>query len=87
MTTRKNDKAVALTDDPENDEAVKDEPFTTFIPAVDFTGYPQPYKTNRKGVEFKKGIESPAVPESFAQLMRDKGLVADKDTTTADAGE
>jgi hypothetical protein len=85
MTTKKADKAAAT--EPETGEVLKDEPFTTFIPAVDFTGYPQPYMTNRKGVEFKAGVESTPVPDSFAQLMRDKLLVADKETTTADAGE
>lgn len=80
MTTKKNDKT-------EIEEVVKDEPFTTFIPAVDFTGYPQPYETNKKGVEFKAGVESIPVPESFAQLMREKLLVADKKATTADASE
>ena len=42
----------------------------TFIPAVDFTGFP----VNRP-VQFKADVTSIPVDESFAELMRDKGLV------------
>lgn len=46
----------------------------TFIPAVSFTGYPK----GKTPVEFKAGVESIPVSPAYAQLMRDKGLVADK---------
>lgn len=58
--------------------AKKAEGFTTFIPAESFTGWPMPYEENRDGVAFKAGVESGPVPESFAALMREKGLVADQ---------
>jgi hypothetical protein len=51
----------------------------TFLPAVTFTGFPD--GNHRHPVLFKAGVESVPVPEAFAQLMRDKGLVA----TEADA--
>lgn len=46
----------------------------TFIPAVSFTGYP----SGKAPVEFVAGVESIPVSPAYAQLMRDKGLVADK---------
>jgi hypothetical protein len=51
----------------------------TFLPAVTFTGFPS--GDHRHPVLFKMGIESIPVSEEYAQLMRDKGLVA----TDADA--
>jgi hypothetical protein len=51
----------------------------TFLPAVTFTGFPD--GDHRNPVLFKAGVESAPVPEEYAQLMRDKGLVA----TEADA--
>jgi hypothetical protein len=44
----------------------------TFIPAVDFTGYPD----GKTAVAFRAGVESIPVSKEFAQLMRDKGYVA-----------
>jgi hypothetical protein len=52
---------------------------TTFLPAVNFTGFPD--GNHRNPVRFKVGVESVPVPEAFAQLVREKGLVA----TDADA--
>lgn len=54
----------------------------TFIPAVSFTGYPD----GKTPVQFIAGVESAPVPAEFAQLMRDKGLVADAKTTEEAAG-
>lgn len=42
----------------------------TFIPAVDFTGYPFGHKH-----QFQADVTSIPVAESFAELMRDKALV------------
>lgn len=42
----------------------------TFTPAVDFTGYPYGHR-----VEFKADQRSDPVAESYAELMREKGLV------------
>jgi hypothetical protein len=42
----------------------------TFIPAAAFTGYPHGTKH-----EFQADVPSIPVVESFAELMRDKGLV------------
>ncbi len=50
-----------------------------FIPAQTFIGFPD--GNHKKPVKFKTGVESEDVTEEFAQLMRDKGLVA----TEADA--
>lgn len=44
----------------------------TFTPAETFTGYPD----GKTKTLFKAGVESPPVPEAFAQLMREKGHVA-----------
>jgi hypothetical protein len=44
----------------------------TFTPAETFTGYPD----GKTAVLFKAGVESHPVPETFAQLMREKGHVA-----------
>lgn len=44
----------------------------TFIPKVNFTGYPHDDKT---GVKFKAGVESDEVPAAFLSLMQEKGLV------------
>ena len=52
---------------------------TTFLPGVTFTGFPD--GDHRKPVLFKAGVESIPVSEEYAQLMREKGLVA----TDADA--
>ena len=49
-----------------------DDKLVTFIPAVTFTGYPD----DKTPVLFRAGVESEPVTEAFAQLMRDKGLVA-----------
>lgn len=78
MTTRKDEP------DKAPQEKAGEEKRVTFVPAVEFTGYPEPYRTNRKGTLFKAGVESIPVPPAFADLMREKGLVADKKTTTAD---
>jgi hypothetical protein len=57
------------------DESASAAPVTeTFIPAVSFTGYPK----GKTAVEFVAGVESIPVSPAYAQLMRDKGLVADK---------
>lgn len=53
----------------------------TFMPAVDFTGYPD----GKTAVAFQAGVESIPVSKEFAQLMRDKGYVA-PDETAADLG-
>lgn len=59
--------------------APAEEKFVTFMPAQTFTGWPlDDYAMNRKGVLFTKGVESPPVPESFAALMREKGLVVEE---------
>lgn len=50
-----------------------DEDMKTFLPAINFTGYPQDKKT-----EFFAGVESAPVPASYVELLRTKGLVADK---------
>lgn len=50
---------------------------TTFIPAIDFLGYPD----GKSRIDFKAGQESPPVPAEYAALMREKGLVADTKTT------
>ena len=42
----------------------------TFVPAVEFTGYPYGHKHL-----FKAGVTSIPVAESYAVLMREKGLV------------
>ena len=42
----------------------------TFTPAADFTGYPYGHKT-----AFTADQRSIPVAESYAELMRDKGLV------------
>lgn len=47
---------------------------TIFVPAVTFTGFPD--GDHKHPVLFKAGVNSPPVTEEFAQLMRDKGLVA-----------
>lgn len=49
-----------------------DQATETFIPAVDFTGYPD----GKTKVTFRAGVESIPVPAEFAQLMRKKGHVA-----------
>jgi hypothetical protein len=59
-------------------DAQAEEKMKTFVPAETFTGWPMPYKANRRGVVFLKGVESEPVPVSFIALMRDKGLVAEK---------
>ena len=64
-----------------DDTSKADEKLITFVPAITFTGYPQPYKTNRKGALFQAEVESEPVPQSFVDLMREKGLVADKKST------
>jgi hypothetical protein len=46
----------------------------TFTPRVTFIGYPV---DDRTPVTFKKKQESIEVSDAFAQLMREKGLVAD----------
>lgn len=69
-------------------EPKADEKLVSFVPSATFTGWPDGYsKETRKGVEFTAGVDSIPVPQSFADLMREKGLVADSKTTTADAGE
>jgi hypothetical protein len=50
---------------------------TTFIPRVSFTGFPDGVTP----VQFMAGVESIPVAPDFAQLMRDKGLVADDEPT------
>lgn len=49
-----------------------DQDAETFIPAVTFDGYPD----GKTKVTFRAGVESIPVPAEYAQLMRDKGLVA-----------
>ena len=44
----------------------------TFTPAETFTGYPD----GKTKTLFQAGVESEPVAESYAQLMREKGLVA-----------
>ncbi len=46
----------------------------TFLPAVTFTGFPD--DNHRNPVVFTAGVESVPVPEAFANLMLEKGLVA-----------
>lgn len=46
----------------------------TFVPSVDFTGYPDGVTP----VEFKTGVESIPVSPEYAALIRSKKLVADK---------
>lgn len=65
-----------------DDTPKADDKLVTFVPAITFTGYPQPYKSNRKGVLFQAEVESEPVPQSFADLMREKGLVVDKKSTS-----
>jgi len=48
----------------------KDTSRVTFVADTDFTGYPYGHKT-----AFKAGERSVPVAESFAELMREKGLV------------
>jgi len=48
------------------------ENLVTFTPSETFTGYPD----GKTKVLFKAGIESEPVTETYAQLMRSKGLVA-----------
>ncbi|TGT76712.1 MULTISPECIES: hypothetical protein [unclassified Mesorhizobium] len=45
---------------------------TTFLPTKDFTGFPD--GNHRNPVQFAVGVESPPVPEAFAQAMFDNGL-------------
>ncbi|KQS79827.1 hypothetical protein ASG25_21805 [Rhizobium sp. Leaf384] len=49
-----------------------DEKLVTFTPSETFDGYPDEKTKTR----FTAGVESVPVPETYAQLMRDKGLVA-----------
>lgn len=51
---------------------------TTFMPRASFTGFPDGVTP----VQFQAGVESIPVAPDFAQLMRDKGLVADDEPTT-----
>ncbi len=46
----------------------------TFLPGRTFTGFPD--GDHRKPVLFTAGVESIPVSEDYAQLMREKGLVA-----------
>lgn len=48
---------------------------TTFIPAVDFQGYPD----GKTRIDFKAGKESPPVSAEYAALIRNKGLAVDHD--------
>lgn len=45
----------------------------TFIPKVDFLGYPD----GKTGINFKAGVESIPVSPEFAALIRAKGLASD----------
>jgi hypothetical protein len=65
-----------------------DDSLVTFIPSANFRGYPFPHAKmrEREGTNFIKNQKSIPVPQAFVDLMRDKGLVADK-STKADAGE
>lgn len=49
-----------------------EEKLVTFTPSESFDGYPD----DKTKVRFIAGVESAPVPESYAQLMRDKGLIA-----------
>lgn len=49
-----------------------EETLVTFKPAVSFDGYPD----GKTKVRFEADVESVPVPETYAQLMRDKGHVA-----------
>lgn len=49
-----------------------EEKLVTFTPAETFTGYPD----GKTKTLFQAGVESEAVTEAYAQLMRAKGLVA-----------
>lgn len=54
----------------------KDEPkpeAVTFIPKVDFLGFPK----GKTGVNFKAGVESIPVSPEYAALIRKKGLASD----------
>jgi hypothetical protein len=46
----------------------------TFLPGRTFTGFPD--GNHRNPVKFTAGVESVPVPEEYAQLMLEKGLVA-----------
>lgn len=65
------------------DTATKAPEPVTFIPAIDFLGYPD----GKTRIDFKAGKESPPVPADYAALMRKKGLVADKKTTAQASGD
>jgi hypothetical protein len=62
--------------------AKEEEELETVVPKVDFLGFPW----GGRGTPFKAGVESAPLRKSYAQLLRDKGLVADK-PAKADAGE
>ena len=49
-----------------------EEKLVTFTPAETFTGYPD----GKTKTLFQAGVESEPVTEVYAQLMREKGLVA-----------
>jgi len=49
-----------------------EEKLVTFTPAETFTGYPD----GKSKTLFQAGVDSEPVTESYAQLMREKGLVA-----------
>ncbi|SER57676.1 hypothetical protein [Rhizobium sp. NFR03] len=48
-----------------------EEKLVTFTPTESFDGYPD----DKTKVRFIAGVESVPVPETYAQLMRDKGLI------------
>lgn len=54
----------------------------TVVPLVDFLGFP----FGGRGVNFVAGVESDPMRKTYAQLLRNKGLVADT-STKADAGD
>lgn len=47
---------------------------TTFIPAVTFTGYPD--NDHKNPVVFTAGVESVDVSDEYAEIIREKGLIA-----------
>lgn len=68
-------------------ETREDDKLVTFIPSEDFTGWPNGYTPEtRKGTAFIKGVESVPVPQSYLELLKSKGHVADKQSTSTDAG-
>lgn len=69
-------------------EPKPNEKLVTFTPSESFTGWPFGYSADtRKGVEFEAGVESIPVPESYRDLMKTKGFLAEKAAATPAAAD